>query len=83
MTRDITLIAAWTTAMAILLWTYLAISRKARRARDETLRAFAVPLPVAAVTFRFPGSAGCSHFTIGGAVTQARCGICGPLGEAA
>ena len=79
-TREIALFAAWAAAMALIFWAYLAISRKAQRMRDETLRALAVPLPVAAVTFRFPGSVGCSHFTIGGNVMQASCGICGLLG---
>lgn len=79
---DIALFGTWAGVMALLIWGYLTISRKHRREMSETLHRIAIPLPVATVTFRFPGSAGCSHFTIGGALTYAACGICGPLPEA-
>ena len=80
MVRDIALFAAWTVAMGLLLWAYLAISRSFRRDRDEVLRSLAGPRQVAAI-LRFPGSAGCSHFAIGGNVIWAACAICGPLEE--
>lgn len=72
------LLAAWAAATALPLLAYLAVSRKMRRDRDELLHSLAVPSPPVMI-LRFPGSAGCSHFTIGGGVTQAACALCGPL----
>ena len=68
------------TSMAALICGYLAISRRSTRATINAIRSAAVPLPSLVMSFRASGSVGCRHMTIGGAVTSAACGICGPLG---